>query len=152
MGTYHMPCMFMIPAVMTIHTSMAIKHLAKLAGPDPLVFGGDFNFTPDSDCYKLATQGELTVACGNSAIEFVAHFGFIFVFQTTVQFARRPRRHDAFRDDNCFPSTWSCPLSSATMKYAVAQRLGTGYAASCSVGCIYHSAETAHPQVRVRVA
>lgn len=65
-GTYHMPCMFMIPAVMTIHTSMAIKHLTKLAGADPLVFGGDFNFTPDSECYKLATQGELTVASRNS--------------------------------------------------------------------------------------
>lgn len=53
-----MPCMFMVPSVMTIHTSMAVKHFARLAGEDPLIFAGDFNFTPDSACYKLATQGE----------------------------------------------------------------------------------------------
>lgn len=57
-GTYHMPCLFNIRPVMVMHTSMAIKHLAKLAGSDPLVFAGDFNFNPDSDCYKLAVEGE----------------------------------------------------------------------------------------------
>lgn len=57
-GTYHMPCLFNNRPVMVMHTSMAIKHLAKLAGSDPLVFAGDFNFNPDSDCYKLAVEGE----------------------------------------------------------------------------------------------
>lgn len=61
-GTYHMPCMFMVPSVMTIHTSMAVKHFARLAGEDPLIFAGDFNFTPDSACYKLATQGDLATS------------------------------------------------------------------------------------------
>lgn len=56
-GTYHMPCLFNVRPVMVMHTSLAIKHLAKLAGSDPLVFAGDFNFNPDSDCYKLAVQG-----------------------------------------------------------------------------------------------
>lgn len=52
-----MPCLFNVRPVMVMHTSLAIKHLAKLAGSDPLVFAGDFNFNPDSDCYKLAVQG-----------------------------------------------------------------------------------------------
>lgn len=56
-GTYHMPCMFLVPPVMTIHASMAIQHFAQLAGSDPLVFAGDFNFTPQSECYKLVTEG-----------------------------------------------------------------------------------------------
>ena len=56
-GTYHMPCLFNVRPVMVMHTSLAIKHLARLAGSDPLVFAGDFNFNPDSDCYKLAVEG-----------------------------------------------------------------------------------------------
>eukprot|EP00904_Undaria_pinnatifida_P008588 jgi/Undpi1/485/HiC_scaffold_10.g03951.m1 len=58
-GTYHMPCLFNIRPVMVIHTSLVIKHLAGLAGSDPLVFAGDFNFNPDSECYKLAVEGDL---------------------------------------------------------------------------------------------
>lgn len=58
-GTYHMPCLFNIRPVMVIHTSLVIKHLARLAGSDPLVFAGDFNFNPDSECYKLAVEGDL---------------------------------------------------------------------------------------------
>ena len=57
-GTYHMPCLFNIRPVMVIHTSLVIKHLARLAGSDPLVFAGDFNFNPDSECYKLAVEGK----------------------------------------------------------------------------------------------
>lgn len=56
-GTYHMPCLFNVPPVMVMHTSMVVKHLARLAGSDPLVFGGDFNFNPQSECYKLVTEG-----------------------------------------------------------------------------------------------
>ncbi|CBJ31273.1 conserved unknown protein [Ectocarpus siliculosus] len=64
-GTYHMPCLFNIRPVMVMHTSLAIRHLAKLAGPDPLVFAGDFNFNPDSDCYKLAVEGDLPESSGD---------------------------------------------------------------------------------------
>lgn len=56
-GTYHMPCMFRIPPVMTIHTSMIVKHISRLAGTDPFVLAGDFNFVPDSACYKIVTEG-----------------------------------------------------------------------------------------------
>lgn len=63
MGTYHMPCLFNIRPVMVIHTSLVIKHLAGLAGSDPLVFAGDFNFNPDSECYKLAVEGEKIWLC-----------------------------------------------------------------------------------------
>ncbi|CAM9771725.1 unnamed protein product, partial [Hapterophycus canaliculatus] len=58
-GTYHMPCLFNIRPVMVMHTSLAIKHVAKLAGSDPFVLAGDFNFNPDSECYKLAVEGDL---------------------------------------------------------------------------------------------
>eukprot|EP00903_Cladosiphon_okamuranus_P007240 g7026.t1 len=64
-GTYHMPCLFNVRPVMVMHTSLAIKHLAKLAGSDPLVFAGDFNFNPDSDCYKLAVEGDLDESSGD---------------------------------------------------------------------------------------
>ncbi|CAN0432619.1 unnamed protein product [Ectocarpus sp. 12 AP-2014] len=64
-GTYHMPCLFNVRPVMVMHTSLAIRHLAKLAGPDPLVFAGDFNFNPDSDCYKLAVEGDLPESSGD---------------------------------------------------------------------------------------
>lgn len=60
-GTYHMPCLFNYRPVMMIHTSMAIKHLARLARKDPLVFAGDFNFNPQSECYKLVTEGAFEI-------------------------------------------------------------------------------------------
>lgn len=63
-GTYHMPCLFNARPVMVMHTSMVIKHLARLAGSDPLVFAGDFNFNPDSECYKLATEGARAFGVG----------------------------------------------------------------------------------------
>lgn len=56
-GTYHMPCMFRVPPVMAIHTTMLVKHMARLAGSDPFVLAGDFNFVPDSACYKIVTEG-----------------------------------------------------------------------------------------------
>lgn len=42
---------------MVMHTSMVVKHVTKLAGSDPVVLAGDFNFNPASECYKLATEG-----------------------------------------------------------------------------------------------
>lgn len=54
---------------MVMHTSMVIKHLARLAGSDPLIFAGDFNFNPDSECYKLATEGTRTFGVGKRACQ-----------------------------------------------------------------------------------
>jgi len=70
-GTYHMPCEFMHPKVMTIHSSIILQQiqeysnnpnnkLTRLSGaPDsnnlPYILSGDFNFTPTSPQYKWYT-------------------------------------------------------------------------------------------------
>lgn len=62
-GTYHMPCLFRVPPVMTIHTSMLVRHVSRLSEADPFVIAGDFNFVPGSDCYKIVTEGERQHLC-----------------------------------------------------------------------------------------
>ena len=61
-STYHMPCVFKIPAVMTIHTALAIQHVYKLSGNGkfPRIFAGDFNFKPKSPQYMLVTEAYLS--------------------------------------------------------------------------------------------
>ncbi|KAG5183608.1 Endonuclease/exonuclease/phosphatase [Tribonema minus] len=58
-ATYHMPCAFRVPPMMTIHAALAAQHVARLARGDAHVFAGDFNFTPDSPQYALVTRGAL---------------------------------------------------------------------------------------------
>lgn len=58
-SNYHMPCAFYAPPVMNIHAEMVVRHCEKLAGSDPHILAGDFNFMPDSPHYKLITTGEL---------------------------------------------------------------------------------------------
>jgi 2',5'-phosphodiesterase len=58
-ATYHMPCVFKVPATMALHTALACQHLHKLAAGDPYVFAGDFNFKPGDGCYELVTKGSL---------------------------------------------------------------------------------------------
>jgi 2',5'-phosphodiesterase len=58
-GCYHMPCKFRMPEVMTIHASLATQHLQKLARGRPYIFAGDFNIKPDSNTYKLLTEGTI---------------------------------------------------------------------------------------------
>jgi 2',5'-phosphodiesterase len=65
-ATYHMPCVFKVPATMALHTALACQHLHKLAAGDPYVFAGDFNFKPGDGCYELVTTGSIdskNVAC-----------------------------------------------------------------------------------------
>jgi endonuclease/exonuclease/phosphatase family metal-dependent hydrolase len=57
LGTYHMPCMFKIPQVMSIHTALSAQHVKRLANGDPYVFVGDFNIKPGSTMYRLLTEG-----------------------------------------------------------------------------------------------
>jgi 2',5'-phosphodiesterase len=54
-ATYHMPCQFWDPAVMTIHTAICFQELQRQAGSMPYVLAGDFNFKPQSPMYKLIT-------------------------------------------------------------------------------------------------
>jgi 2',5'-phosphodiesterase len=55
-GTYHMPCMFVRPRVMTIHCSLAAQQLQRLAKDKPYILAGDFNITPNSMMYRLLTE------------------------------------------------------------------------------------------------
>eukprot|EP00048_Salpingoeca_helianthica_P000848 m.44366 g.44366 ORF g.44366 m.44366 type:complete len:374 (+) comp10902_c0_seq2:1278-2399(+) len=58
-STYHMPCMFDQPSVMTIHSALYAMKTQSLAGPLPYVITGDFNFKPSSAQYRLYTTGLL---------------------------------------------------------------------------------------------
>ena len=61
-GTYHMPCMFQLPSVMTIHTALSTQYIQKFAAKKqlPYVFCGDFNISPKSSQYELITTGNIT--------------------------------------------------------------------------------------------
>lgn len=61
-ATYHMPCIFQIPAIMSIHCSLSAKYIQDLSKRQdniPFIFCGDFNIKPDSQQYKLLTNGTL---------------------------------------------------------------------------------------------
>lgn len=58
-GNYHMPCVFFVGQVMTIHLAMLMKRMQELAGSDPLVVAGDFNIRPGTDHYTFLTTGRL---------------------------------------------------------------------------------------------
>jgi mRNA deadenylase 3'-5' endonuclease subunit Ccr4 len=58
-GTYHMPCMFKLPAVMHIHCALSAQHIQRFAKHDPFLFVGDFNIKPESSQYELLTKGKL---------------------------------------------------------------------------------------------
>lgn len=60
-GTYHMPCAFRTMPLMVVHASLVAQYVQTVAGDDPHVLLGDFNFKPhsDSSCYKLLTTGKL---------------------------------------------------------------------------------------------
>ena len=59
-GTYHMPCDFRRPDVMQLHVAAAARQLQEYAGDLPCVLAGDFNFQPDSECYRLVTGGGMS--------------------------------------------------------------------------------------------
>jgi 2',5'-phosphodiesterase len=56
-STYHMPCAFYAPMVMTLHAEMAAKHVQTLAGDCPYILAGDWNFKPYDSAYSLLTTG-----------------------------------------------------------------------------------------------
>mmetsp|Transcript_31103 Transcript_31103/g.38413 ORF Transcript_31103/g.38413 Transcript_31103/m.38413 type:complete len:353 (+) Transcript_31103:113-1171(+) len=65
-STYHMPCAFWNQKIMMIHTALILKQVKKLAGADPLILAGDFNFKPTDCCYELVTTGK----CDSSKAEY----------------------------------------------------------------------------------
>jgi hypothetical protein len=54
-ATYHMPSAFKYPEVMLIHTKLLKNKVTSLAGEDPFILAGDFNFEPTSPSYSLLT-------------------------------------------------------------------------------------------------
>jgi len=60
-GCYHMPCAFQEPRVMTMHASLAVQHVQRLAlsTQAPCVLAGDWNFKPHGESYRLVTEGRL---------------------------------------------------------------------------------------------
>lgn len=55
-GTYHMPCVFWDPHIMTIHTIEVVKQFQNYSKDIPAVLAGDFNFMPTSYQYKCITD------------------------------------------------------------------------------------------------
>jgi len=58
-ATYHMPCAFWAPQVMTIHSALMIQCTQKWAAGAPLIVLGDMNIKPGDSSYRLITEGAL---------------------------------------------------------------------------------------------
>jgi len=52
-ATYHMPCVYWAPKVMTIHTSLLFQFVSDFAKGHPHVVAGDFNFSPSDSLYAF---------------------------------------------------------------------------------------------------
>mmetsp|Transcript_42449 Transcript_42449/g.133096 ORF Transcript_42449/g.133096 Transcript_42449/m.133096 type:complete len:383 (-) Transcript_42449:128-1276(-) len=55
-STYHMPCMFRDPDVMTIHCALSAQHAHRVAKGLPYVLAGDYNIKPTSEQYKMLVK------------------------------------------------------------------------------------------------
>jgi 2',5'-phosphodiesterase len=58
-ANYHMPCVFFIPQVMTIHVAMIAQRVQELAQDQQFILAGDFNIRPYSSQYQLLTTGKI---------------------------------------------------------------------------------------------
>jgi mRNA deadenylase 3'-5' endonuclease subunit Ccr4 len=59
LATYHMPCAYWAPKVLTIHTVEMLKLCQRYAGDLPLIIASDCNFKPDSYQYNIVTTGSI---------------------------------------------------------------------------------------------
>lgn len=59
-ATYHMPCAFFNPPVMSLHAAWCAEHAFAVAGTTPLILCGDFNLKPRDPGYELLTTGSLS--------------------------------------------------------------------------------------------
>jgi mRNA deadenylase 3'-5' endonuclease subunit Ccr4 len=55
-GTYHMPCLYKVPAVMAIHSSIVKDLMYQFANGQDFILAGDFNFKPHDACYQAFTE------------------------------------------------------------------------------------------------
>lgn len=58
-ANYHLPCVFFVPQVMTIHCAMIAQKIQELAKENQFILAGDFNIRPHSPQYQLLTTGKL---------------------------------------------------------------------------------------------
>lgn len=75
-STYHMPCAYYAPMIMTIHVDLAVRHVQNLAAAAaattttttndhqpkeklPYILAGDFNIKPVDSTYRLITTGQM---------------------------------------------------------------------------------------------
>jgi mRNA deadenylase 3'-5' endonuclease subunit Ccr4 len=64
-ANYHMPCIFFVPQVMTIHCAMIAQKIQQLAQENEFILAGDFNIRPNSPQYKLLTTGKIEPSNSN---------------------------------------------------------------------------------------
>ena len=55
-GTYHVPCLYMMPDAMIIHAAAAKELMFQLAAGENLILAGDFNFKPGEVVYRTVTE------------------------------------------------------------------------------------------------
>jgi endonuclease/exonuclease/phosphatase family metal-dependent hydrolase len=55
-GTYHMPCLYKEPDVMTIHSSIVKDLMFQLAAGKTFILAGDYNIKPRDSCYQALTE------------------------------------------------------------------------------------------------
>lgn len=55
-GTYHMPCLYKEPAVMSIHASVLKDLMFQLADENNFILAGDFNIKPKDPAYQALTE------------------------------------------------------------------------------------------------
>lgn len=56
-NTYHMPCAFWWPSVMTLHAEALLRKVKEYSNDLPYILIGDFNTQPNTPVYKLLTEG-----------------------------------------------------------------------------------------------
>lgn len=59
LGTYHMPCAYWVPKVITLHTVEIMKIAQGYSGTLPLILAADCNFDPKSYQYEIVTSGHI---------------------------------------------------------------------------------------------
>jgi endonuclease/exonuclease/phosphatase family metal-dependent hydrolase len=55
-GTYHMPCLYKEPPVMSIHSSILKDLMFQLAAGNNLILAGDFNIVPRDTSYRALIE------------------------------------------------------------------------------------------------
>ncbi|UJR17065.1 hypothetical protein I4U23_003962 [Adineta vaga] len=114
-GTYHMPCLFMIPDVMVIHSSAVKDLMFQLADGRPFILAGDFNLKPNDISYRVLTHRGYAQ---NIVLPKVGDHGITCPFNTH-QILRSAYREKNGREPNYtnFASTRKSPSFRATLDY-----------------------------------